>query len=105
MATALNPYINFKDNSRQAMEFYHSVFGGKKGVNTLESRYEMMKEAIITKEKQITLVDLGNRVEAELAGKFDGKIGWHMMAVKLDLEVRGIIAKVPGETPQTLMIK
>lgn len=25
----LNPYINFKDNARQAMEFYKTVFGGK----------------------------------------------------------------------------
>ncbi len=25
----LNPYINFKDNAREAMEFYKSVFGGK----------------------------------------------------------------------------
>jgi PhnB protein len=25
----LNPYINFKDNARQAMDFYKSVFGGE----------------------------------------------------------------------------
>jgi PhnB protein len=29
MSTILNPYINFKDNARQAMEFYKSVFGGE----------------------------------------------------------------------------
>ena len=29
MQTKLNPYLNFKGNARQAMEFYHSVFGGK----------------------------------------------------------------------------
>lgn len=29
MPTRLNPYISFKDNARQAMEFYKSVFGGK----------------------------------------------------------------------------
>jgi PhnB protein len=28
MASRLNPYINFRDNARQAMEFYQSVFGG-----------------------------------------------------------------------------
>jgi PhnB protein len=28
MATRLNPYINFKDNARAALEFYQSVFGG-----------------------------------------------------------------------------
>lgn len=29
MAVNLNPYLSFKDNAREAMEFYHSVFGGK----------------------------------------------------------------------------
>jgi PhnB protein len=34
MQTRLNPYIAFKDNARQAMEFYQSVFGGKLNFNT-----------------------------------------------------------------------
>ena len=34
MATRLNPYISFKDNARQAMEFYEGVFGGSLSVNT-----------------------------------------------------------------------
>ena len=34
MATKLNPYLSFKDNARQAMEFYHSVFGGKLQMQT-----------------------------------------------------------------------
>jgi PhnB protein len=29
MTSRLNPYISFKDNAREAMEFYKSVFGGK----------------------------------------------------------------------------
>jgi len=29
MKTLLNPYLSFRDNAREAMEFYHSVFGGK----------------------------------------------------------------------------
>jgi PhnB protein len=28
MGTVLNPYLSFKDNARQAMEFYETVFGG-----------------------------------------------------------------------------
>ena len=36
MTTILNPYISFKDNARQALEFYHSVFGGKLVVNTFK---------------------------------------------------------------------
>ena len=30
----LNPYLNFRDHARQAMEFYHSVFGGQLTMNT-----------------------------------------------------------------------
>ena len=30
----LNPYIHFKDNTRQAMEFYQTVFGGKLDMST-----------------------------------------------------------------------
>jgi PhnB protein len=36
MQTKLNPYINFKDNTRAAMQFYHSVFGGKLTVSTFK---------------------------------------------------------------------
>lgn len=34
MSSRLNPYISFKDNAREAMEFYKSVFGGKLTINT-----------------------------------------------------------------------
>ncbi|HEY3611921.1 MAG TPA: VOC family protein [Pseudonocardiaceae bacterium] len=34
MATRLNPYISFADNARQAMEFYHDVFGGTVSLST-----------------------------------------------------------------------
>ena len=34
MASRLNPYISFKDDARQAMEFYASVFGGELTMNT-----------------------------------------------------------------------
>ena len=34
MTSRLNPYISFKDNARQALEFYRSVFGGSLSVMT-----------------------------------------------------------------------
>ena len=34
MPSRLNPYISFKDNARQALEFYRSVFGGDLSVMT-----------------------------------------------------------------------
>ena len=34
MASRLNPYIQFKDNAREALEFYQGVFGGDLTVST-----------------------------------------------------------------------
>lgn len=34
MVTRLNPYLSFKDNAREAMEFYKSVFGGEMTMST-----------------------------------------------------------------------
>jgi PhnB protein len=36
MTIRLNPYISFRGNAREAMEFYNSVFGGKLTLNTFE---------------------------------------------------------------------
>jgi PhnB protein len=34
MASRLNPYISYKDNARDAMEFYKEVFGGELTLST-----------------------------------------------------------------------
>ena len=34
MTVKLDPYINFRDNAREAMEFYHSVLGGEVSFST-----------------------------------------------------------------------
>jgi PhnB protein len=34
MTVRLNPYLSFRDNAREAMTFYHSVFGGELTVST-----------------------------------------------------------------------
>ena len=35
-SAVLNPYLNFKDTTRDAMEFYRGVFGGKLDMNTFK---------------------------------------------------------------------
>jgi PhnB protein len=34
MTTRLNPYLSFRDNAREAMEFYKTVFGGELTLST-----------------------------------------------------------------------
>lgn len=36
MPSRLNPYLSFKDNARQAMTFYQTVFGGKLELHTFK---------------------------------------------------------------------
>ena len=36
MQTQLNPYLSFRDNAREAMEFYKTVFGGKLEMQTFK---------------------------------------------------------------------
>jgi PhnB protein len=36
MKAKLNPYLNFKDTTRQAMEFYKSIFGGDLRLSTFK---------------------------------------------------------------------
>ena len=43
MTSKLNPYLSFKDNARQAMEFYQSVFGGELQMNTFKE-YQASKD-------------------------------------------------------------
>ncbi len=36
MESKLNPYLSFKDNTREAMEFYKTVFGGNLMISTFK---------------------------------------------------------------------
>lgn len=43
--TQLNPYLNFRDNTREAMEFYQTIFGGELVLNTFEESQIEMEES------------------------------------------------------------
>ncbi|HSX47791.1 MAG TPA: VOC family protein, partial [Patescibacteria group bacterium] len=36
MSVKLNPYLSFKDNAKEAMEFYRSIFGGELTLSTFK---------------------------------------------------------------------
>ena len=80
---------------------------GKQGVNIDRTKYETMKEAIIqtiNAQEGITFADLNTAVSAQLEGKFEGSIGWYLTTVKLDLEARHIIERIPNKSPQQLRL-
>ena len=43
MTTRLNPYISFRDNAREALEFYHGVFGGDLNMSTF-AEFQMSED-------------------------------------------------------------
>jgi PhnB protein len=73
MPSQLNPYISFKDNARQAMEFYQSVFGGELTINTFSefhasddpSEDDKIMHAMLAAENGIVFMaaDTPNRME------------------------------------------
>lgn len=75
---------------------------GKKGVNILKEKYEQVKHILISflEEKgEMEYKQLNDLAIKKLTGSFDGKIPWYVVTVKLDLEARGIIERVPGTSP------
>lgn len=78
---------------------------GKRGVSISRAKYETVRQAIIetlARGGAMTFMGLAERVEAELEGRFEGSIGWYYTTVKLDLEARGVIARVPDSRPQRI---
>jgi len=81
---------------------------GKKGVNILKRRYDTIKDFIIEtieKHKEITYEELNDQAVKRLMDSFDGKVVWYIVTVKLDLEARGIIERIPKTSPHKLRLK
>ncbi|MCB0838031.1 MAG: hypothetical protein KDD63_14170 [Bacteroidetes bacterium] len=81
---------------------------GKKGVNILKRRYDVIKDYIlktIREKGEISYENLNDQAEEDLSDSFDGKIPWYIVTVKLDLEARGIIERIPKTSPHQLRIK
>ena len=79
----------------------------KQGVNISRQKYEIIRQAILCvleTQKEITFMNLARAVEKEVNGNFDGSVTWYVTAVKLDLEARGTIKRVPNSRPQLVRL-
>ena len=80
---------------------------GKSGVHILKRRYDVIRDYILKTIEQtgeISYQDLSDRAEEEIKN-FDGKIKWYIVSVKLDLEARQIIERIPKTSPHRLRLK
>jgi len=101
VSTLLNPYISFRDNARDAMTFYQSVFGGELALSTFgdfqasedPAEADKIMHGMLTSEKGLVLmgadtpnsmdyspgssisVSLSGDDEAELRGYYDKLCG------------------------------
>lgn len=81
---------------------------GKKGVNISREKYETIKDYIIQTLKKngaISYQDLNDQAIEDLSPTFDGKVNWYVVTVKLDLEARGIIERIPKTSPHQIRLK
>lgn len=81
---------------------------GKKGVNILRSKYEFIKDFIvqtIQEKGRISFEELSDLAVQKLSDSFDGKVLWYVVTVKLDLEARGLIERIPKTSPHELRMR
>ena len=81
--------------------------GKKQGVNISREKYDTIRKAIMSElrsNKEMTFMKLSRAVEKEVRGKFDGSVMWYVTTVKLDLEARGEVKRVPNSRPQLVRL-
>lgn len=79
----------------------------KQGVNISKEKYEIIRKAILSNlraKKEMTFMSLSRAVEKELNGDFEGSVTWYVTTVKLDLEARGEVKRVPNSRPQLVKL-
>ena len=80
---------------------------GKKGVKIDLAKYEQIKSFlldVIEDAKQISFQELSEVALESLKDTFDGKVLWYVVTVKLDLEARNLIERVPKTSPHELRL-
>ena len=81
---------------------------GKHSVNISRSKYDMIRQAIlnaIRSQGTISFKGLVSLVEYNLRHRFEGSIPWYVTTVKLDMEARGEIERIPGSGEQKIRLK
>ncbi|MDE2992850.1 MAG: hypothetical protein OXU67_03110 [Chloroflexota bacterium] len=79
---------------------------GKQGTNIDAAKYEVMKAALLTvvpaDDAGFPFQDLADAVRPHLPTELfaNASVSWYVVTVKLDLEARGLIERVPGSRPQ-----
>jgi PhnB protein len=117
MQSRLDPYLSFRDNARQAMEFYQSIFGGKLAMNTFEefnasedpSEADKIMHSMLEAENGISFMaaDTPNQMEYQpganismsLSGDNENELSEYFDKLSKDGEITMPLEKAPwGDT-------
>lgn len=80
---------------------------GKKGVNISKEKYDQVASTlldIVKEHGEITYQDMNDLAVDRLTGKFEGKIPWYVVTVKLDLEARNVLERIPKTSPHKVKL-
>ncbi|MFK8105176.1 MAG: hypothetical protein AB8G15_21870 [Saprospiraceae bacterium] len=80
---------------------------GKKGVNISKKKYDQIAKAmldLVKKHQAISYQLLNDLLVKQLQDKFDGSIPWYVVTVKLDLEARDILERIPKTSPHQVRL-
>lgn len=113
MPSRLNPYLSFRDNAREAMEFYRSVFGGTLDVNTFKEfnasedagEGDKIMHSMLEAENGITLMAAdtpnnmefrpGNNVSMSLSGDDDAELSGYFEKLSEGGTIREPLVEAP----------
>jgi len=79
----------------------------KPGTPIEREKYDLIRSSILDTLRRngpTPASRLGDLLESKLTKTFDGSVMWYYTAVKLDLEARHEIRRVPNTSPQELEI-
>ena len=117
MSSKLNPYINFKNSARQAMEFYKNVFGGKLvmtsfkefGMSHNPGDDNLIMHGLLEADNGITLMGAdtpdgmeykpGTNVSVSLSGENEAELRGYWRSLPWAVPSRYPLSRPPGATP------
>ncbi len=84
---------------------------GKQPTQIDKWKYDLVREAILSvvpaDTKGVEFSQLSQQVEAQLSSEDLerlGSVSWYTTTVKLDMEVKGELVRIPGSKPQRLRL-
>jgi hypothetical protein len=83
---------------------------GKKPISMSKEKYDLLKPALLQclrAQGKATFGELSSAIAKDFKSRkqpFEGSLPWHLEWVKLDLEARKAIRRVPRTSPQEYMI-